>query len=70
MTRSETTAVGLPLRLGEGWGEGLRSLMQDDPLTRIALDDAAASRGAFRPLPMGEVNCFAACSIKPNLFVR
>ena len=30
----------LPLPLGEGWSEGLRSLLGPRPLTRFALDDA------------------------------
>jgi hypothetical protein len=33
--------------MGEGWGEGLRSIDKPDSLTRIA--------SAIRPLPMGEV---------------
>jgi hypothetical protein len=47
-----------PFLRGEGWGEGLlpknRPYIQVHalPLTRIALDDANASPGAIRPLPV------------------
>jgi hypothetical protein len=34
--------------VGEGWGEGLRSIDRAEPLTRIASVDA------IRPLPQGE----------------
>src|SRR5581483_3031203 len=34
--RMEPQRGPLPLPLGEGWGEGLRSLVQQRPLTRIA----------------------------------
>src|SRR5712664_835680 len=37
----------LPLPWGEGWGEGVRSIVRLQPLTRIA--------SAIRPLPKGEV---------------
>ena len=42
------------LATGEGWGEGLRSLVKFYPLTRIAI--------AIRPLAMGEV------SLQPHRF--
>src|ERR1700687_2171127 len=42
-----TAVSSLPL-VGEGWGEGFRSLDRAQPLTRIASVDA------IRPLPQGE----------------
>ena len=48
----------LPLPLGEGWGEGLRSLVVRRPLTRFALDDASHRQEQIdlSPLGRGEAN--------------
>jgi hypothetical protein len=44
---------GLPLPLGEGWGEGLRSLVKQRPLTRFAaqIDLSPPGRGGLSPRP-------------------
>jgi hypothetical protein len=44
--------------LGEGWGEGLRSLVVHCPLTRFALDDASHRQEQIdlSPPGRGEVN--------------
>jgi hypothetical protein len=44
---------GLPLPLGEGRGEGLRSLVKARPLTRFALDDASHRREQIDLSPTG-----------------
>jgi hypothetical protein len=45
----------LPLPLGEGWGEGLRSLVVHRPLTRFALDDASHRQSKSTSPRRGEV---------------